>query len=117
VSRVLALHSFLYPLAEWTIHCLTPLISTENVVSDPNDFFDIHRHQRSCRKSTEGNKELVRISPAAYTSLHKIFTVTKISKRKLLSYAVYLLDREFTKWISGDQSAEFGYQEDEVENG
>ncbi len=72
------------------------------------DFFGHVRQVRTCKKTNKYGGEVVRINQNART---------RQSKRALLSYAVYLLYKEFVKWTKGDQETEFGYDEEVIEDG
>ena len=55
--------------------------------------------------------QVVRLNISAALSLRHMYDVTKISKRKLASYAVFLLREEFNKYINGESNI-FGYSEE-----
>lgn len=75
-------------------------------------FTDI-RSIRSTNKTNRYGGEIIRINQNARTKLEQMHKVTKISKRALGSFAMFLLFKEFEKWLAGDQNAEFGYDVEE----
>lgn len=78
------------------------------------DFIEAVQRKRSCKKTNKYGGEVVRINQTARTKLQQMVDVTKIPKRQLLSYAVAILFDEYLKWRNGDQSANFGYESEIV---
>ncbi len=83
---------------------------------DMMEFFNQIKKPRLCKKTNKYGGEVVRVNQNARTKLQQMCAVTKLTKRSLLSYAVYLLYEEFEKWRKGELESKFGYDEEEVEH-
>lgn len=59
--------------------------------------------------SMKNGMPVVRLNPQAAVSIKHMNTISKISKRRLASYAIHLLRQEFEKWIKGEPNV-FGYE-------
>jgi hypothetical protein len=62
------------------------------------------------KKSAKYGDEIIRINQNARAKLSRMNAATKFSKRSLASYAIYLLNEEFEKWLKCDQNTKFGYE-------
>ncbi len=76
-------------------------------------YFSDIRSMRSTAKTNRYGGEVIRINQNARTKLEQMHNVTHISKRALGSYAMFLLFKEFEKWLAGDKDSEFGYDVEE----
>lgn len=83
---------------------------------DMMEFFNQVKRPRLCKKTNKYGGEVVRVNQNARTKLQQMCDVTKLPKRSLLSYAVYLLYEEYEKWREGKIESRFGYDKEEVEN-
>lgn len=77
--------------------------------SDLAEFFNQVKRPRLCKKTNKYGGEVVRVNQNARAKLQNMVDVTKLTKRSLLSYAVYLLYEEFEKWKQGQMDSKFGY--------
>ena len=77
-------------------------------VSVFKEFFDQCKRPRPCKKSAKYGGEVTRLNQNARQKLQRMFDVTKIPKRSLASYAMFLLYEEFEKWLDGRET-KFGY--------